>query len=411
MQWNAIKNPTGGRGRVYRSDDLRWRIEPHGSRGRFDLFCEDVEVLAGTSLAACKEHAEQQDHDECPHCGEQPEGRYAGACPAHQLMPAAEQRTKDPVKAKVTGRKAAKKSHAERLASSSRADVKRFLESHGPQYFDELRNDPVRLRSTGLTAEDISPEVIASLSSELRRERSEMHGRWAKDNGDPHRVLTTAVEGHPDMDPEQLARKSPAPDYNDPTPETIPSSEESVMSTATKIAKPVKISEEAARNLLASIGIDSGDAPLKKVQARIEALADTAKEPDFKEPEDAAAKKTLKAVLGALEAGKPVEVGAAEPPKAASNGHAKNGKSHAPKEKSKTKVESKEPREGSITSVILGMLRSGPVDNDAMHKKLVKKFPDRNPDTLRHTLAWNLSTGLPRKGIEINKTENGYVAK
>ena len=251
----------------------------------------------------------------------------------------------------------------ERQASKKRGEIRRFLESHGPQWFDQLRGDPIRLRSIGFTEDDVSPHAIRQIAAELAQEREGIETTWAANNKHPDRKLNIVVPGHPELDPDKnaehpvkgeahlekvlkdkkkaetmerisklRARKQPASDYNDPTPESTFSNEESeTMASATMIVK-----EPAARKLLAAVGIASDDAPLKKVQARVEGLADMAKEPDFKAPEDAVSKKLLKSVLKQLEGGKKVEVGEAAA-KVGSNGHAgKNGK--APKAKAPAKT-------------------------------------------------------------------------
>ena len=250
----------------------------------------------------------------------------------------------------------------ERRASKKRGEIRRFLETHGQQYFDLLRTDPVRLRSIGFTEEDVSPQVIRQIVGELAQEKEAIEADWTVNNNDPNREMNVVVPGHAELDPDKnaehpvkgeahmekvlkdkkktemmerisklRARKQPTSDYNDPTPETTFSTEESEMASATMIVK-----EPAARKLLAAVGIASDDAPLKKVQARVEGLVDMAKEPDFKQPEDKAIGKLLKSVLKHLEGGKKVEVGEAAA-KVSSNGHAgKNGK--APKVKASVKT-------------------------------------------------------------------------
>ena len=270
--------------------------------------------------------------------------------------------------AKATGRGTRSPKRSKPLDACT-LDIKRMLDTHGPQYFDTLRSDPLRLASVGMTADQISPQVIRSLVAEMDVAKQAIHADWAAANADPDRKLNIVVQGHPVLDPDKnpdhpvqgeawlekshadekkkktderigklRARKQQQSDYNDPTPETLSHNDEGehAMATATKTTKALKISEADAKKVLAAVGLASDDAPVKKVQTRIDGLADMAKDADFVQPETPAEKKLLKTILAALGKGQPVEIGGSNG-HAEKNGHAgKNGK--APKAEKKAKA-------------------------------------------------------------------------
>ncbi len=101
-----------------------------------------------------------------------------------------------------------------------------------------------------------------------------------------------------------------------------------------------------------------------------------------------------------------------EEPKDAKSTAAEGGKKDKPAKVKKASGESGvkksgESREGSVLSLIVAMIGKKPATKDEMHEMLMKKFPDRNADTMRNTIAWNLSVGVSRHGVSLKKGNDG----
>lgn len=61
-----------------------------------------------------------------------------------------------------------------------------------------------------------------------------------------------------------------------------------------------------------------------------------------------------------------------------------------------------------VQATIVAMLLKGPVSKDTIHKALVKKFPDRNADSMKNTINSQVPSGLRiEKGITVHKNEKG----
>lgn len=81
------------------------------------------------------------------------------------------------------------------------------------------------------------------------------------------------------------------------------------------------------------------------------------------------------------------------------------------KAKGKAKAKTGRSRENSIDAVTIAILTAKPMKLDALVAKLVKQFPDRDPEALERTTKRRLSGYLQaRHNVEINKSEKGIYS-
>jgi hypothetical protein len=306
-------------------------------------------------------------------------------------------------------------------------------------------NWPELLAQHGLRPEQIRP---TSTLLAAQRARHRLLEASRNHNADPKARFRVEHpgSGDPDLDPE-MNRPVPIPEqepepYNDS--ETPEDTETNVAPTVQEF-ETMKVKESVARMLLSKLGFVAAEKAKPKELGTLLSDLSKAEEGDLKELEDTKDRILKKKLLKAISAGKAIEIVGEEeaedkeeettaPPAAAEeaykgNGSAKKGgkgkgkkaakaETAAPKKTKEKKVKAPKadasglPREGSITAAILNCLRAGPVSKEAIVKKVLKAFPDRKEDTIKNTVAWNIATGLPRKGIKVNKSEEGYaVAK
>ena len=74
---------------------------------------------------------------------------------------------------------------------------------------------------------------------------------------------------------------------------------------------------------------------------------------------------------------------------------------------------SKPKKPGVIASILEFIDKSGPISKNQIHKRLVKRFPDRNPDSMKKTIACQI-TGKKRplrmekeKGVKFDIDKDG----
>lgn len=211
--------------------------------------------------------------------------------------------------------------------------------------------------------------------------------------------------------------------------ETVPktNTEEEVSTTmpAATAVETVTLKEGAVRKMFKSLGVDTeGMGPKKLIQklVKIDTYTSTGDVPDEDTPE----RRTLDKVHRALEDGAKIAIaGDEESNGEASETPAKKGgkrekkepvkKSAKKSEKKDDEAEKTEPttrkRAGSMVGTVIELLKKAsedkPTTKEKIHGQLMKKWPDHNPDSVRDSISWYISTMKKKQGIEVQKDGKG----
>lgn len=194
--------------------------------------------------------------------------------------------------------------------------------------------------------------------------------------------------------------------------------------SATAIITTVK--EGAARALLKALGVsgveDMTVKTLGKKLLKVDTYTETTDCPD----EGTSERRTLDKIQAALKDGDDIQVVADEE----SNGHGepaaaappvpRKGKKAKdkvkPGRKSKAAASAAEPaprkKSGpSMVGTVIELLRKAsedkPITKDRIHAQLMKKWPDHNPDSVKDSVSWYISTMQKKQGIEVRKDGKG----
>ena len=198
------------------------------------------------------------------------------------------------------------------------------------------------------------------------------------------------------------------------------------------MSEVVKIAREDADHLFSALKIKKAASQTDEwVQKALNSLADNLSEDQIAKVKDADAKETLDKVMTALADDQKIAVGGDEDPEDGEeesetetedeesefgDGADEDDEEPAPKKKAGTKASAakkpaaKKPpaaKKGpGVIDTIIAELRKGTkkasVRKDAIHKVLVKAFPDRDPSSMKATLNAQVPTGLKtEKDIDV----------
>lgn len=192
------------------------------------------------------------------------------------------------------------------------------------------------------------------------------------------------------------------------------------MAAATK----VKLYRKTVVSLMEFLGWKSAENwDNDRLAERLQKINDVYDEDDLGKPEDEKVANALVDVLAGIEDGSEFEVVDGEEAKAKDGSDDETAEKTEKdegdffdeaekKEDEKPKKEKKEKRPGviaTIAEVLEGASEEKPVTKDDILKVLVKKFPDREADSMKKTINVQVPTQLRnKKDINVQKNEKGY---
>lgn len=200
--------------------------------------------------------------------------------------------------------------------------------------------------------------------------------------------------------------------------------EKEVPVTATAIITTVK--EGAARALLKALGVsgveDMTVKTLGKKLLKVDTYTETTDCPD----EGTSERRTLDKIQAALKDGDDIQVvadeesnghgepAAAAPPAPRKGKKAKDKVKPGRKPKAEAPAAEPSPRKKSgpsMVGTVIELLRKAsedkPITKDRIHAQLMKKWPDHNPDSVKDSVSWYISTMQKKQGIEVSKDGKG----